>query len=223
MRLITRRFDKIFKLVGLFFLLIFLAGCVVRGDPYRHPAPPPLYSYWYYPYADAYYDDTQHLYYYYSGGAWVSAVILPPHLRIHLGHRVRIQSEYSRPYIRHHEHIKKYPVNRRRIHDDRGHIHKREYDQRDSGSRSSRRHREDRERARDSRRDSRSGDSRRHRDDSSRKHDNRKNSRRHNDKKGKSSGNKNKYRLPEEIEAPRKDKRSVDEREKQDQSDRRYR
>ena len=72
------------------------------------------YSYHYYPNSSIYYDTGRSVYFYLdSAGAWRMTVSLPRSLKIHLGDHVSVEMEADRPYIKNHEHKKKYPAGKK--------------------------------------------------------------------------------------------------------------
>jgi hypothetical protein len=114
MQLSFSKNGKKLNLGATFLLVVLLSGCVVADGP-RHPPHPPahFFYYWYYPYAGAYYDIDRRVYFYIVNGVWIQAIVLPPHLRPKLSHRVKIRMKLPQPYELHHEHVKKYPLPRK--------------------------------------------------------------------------------------------------------------
>lgn len=95
-------------------LLAGLSACVVvpadyETAPHYHHGPVVWYDYWYYPHVGIYFDVHRSLYFYYVDGRWVSTRILPRHYHGRLGDRIKLRLKDKRPYVRHREHVKKYP------------------------------------------------------------------------------------------------------------------
>lgn len=88
---------------------------VYQDEPPRHRvrgAPPPktvYHQYWYYPSSRIYYDVTKHVYYLPSANRWVRVKRLPSRYRIDPKERVSLRESGNRPYVRHHEHARRYP------------------------------------------------------------------------------------------------------------------
>jgi hypothetical protein len=120
-------------LLGIFFLvvsfIVSIAGCVVVPHPaMRAPAPEQDYSddegpppwapahgyrakhhYRYYPYHHVYFDDQQGVYFYLSNGRWITAVSLPPTIRITINEFVTLDMDDDQPYRYHRDVEKRYP------------------------------------------------------------------------------------------------------------------
>jgi hypothetical protein len=97
-----------------------MSGCAVYDRPYHpsyvHPIPSPgvtYYDYWYYPGVQVYFDINRRVYFYYSSTGWVQVRVLPPALRARLGTHVPLRSRYTRPYVEHNEHYRRYPPQHR--------------------------------------------------------------------------------------------------------------
>lgn len=68
------------------------------------------YVYQYYPAADVYLDTGRDVYFYLdSDGDWEMSASLPYSLSVRLGEHVAIEMDTDQPYIKNHEHKKKYP------------------------------------------------------------------------------------------------------------------
>jgi hypothetical protein len=90
-------------------LTFLAAGCFVgvRGEgprAYVNGA----YYYDYYPEEEVYYSGDRHMYYYNSGGTWVTSATLPGTVIIGSS-PVRIQERSEQPYSMHGDHLKRYP------------------------------------------------------------------------------------------------------------------
>jgi hypothetical protein len=75
-------------------------GCV-HGPGYYGP---PSHR----PHAHVYFQFTTGVYFYLDGGVWIKTRVLPPHIHIDAGNRVRIRVESDKPYLRHNEHVRVY-------------------------------------------------------------------------------------------------------------------
>jgi len=82
---------------------------------HKHPGPPPhapahgyrkKVVYYYYPTANAYYDQSRGVYFYLSGTEWQMAVSLPSSIRLNVHERVSLELETDRPYVFNAQHIK---------------------------------------------------------------------------------------------------------------------
>ena len=129
-----------FRLCTVLGLALLLSGCLISAQGNRHgrvvitdgtpshptvhkPGPPPhakahghraKYRYHYYPNSGIYFDTGRSVYFYLdSAGAWRMTVSLPRTLNIRLGDHVSIEMEAERPYIKNHEHKKKYPAGKK--------------------------------------------------------------------------------------------------------------
>lgn len=109
----------------LIFLIIFISQCVAvdRRPPAKSPPPwapahgvRAKYAYHYYPASYIYYDATRRLYFYFQGGAWVSAVSLPPAYLPLSGEFVIIEMDDDRPYKYYEKHKKQYPPGKYKPH-----------------------------------------------------------------------------------------------------------
>ena len=124
---------RMVRLGVMFALTLALAGCLVavRGGGGRvvvadqptvyttAKAGPPAHAkargyrskfrYHYYPDAGIYFDTGRGVYFYLDSNGWKMSVSLPRHLQINLGEHVSIVMESRRPYLKHHDHLKKYP------------------------------------------------------------------------------------------------------------------
>jgi hypothetical protein len=76
---------------------------------HTHPGPPPhapahgyrkKVVYYYYPTANAYYDQSRGVYFYLSGTEWQMAVSLPSSIRINVQERISLELETDRPAVR---------------------------------------------------------------------------------------------------------------------------
>ena len=94
-----------------------LSACVY--DPYYHrPAPahhhyypyyyPYYYDYYYYPSVQVYFQFSTGFYFYFSNHRWIKTRVLPPHIHLYPRERVTIRLDGDKPYLKHHEHVKKY-------------------------------------------------------------------------------------------------------------------
>jgi len=82
---------------------------------HKHPGPPPhapahgyrkKVVYYYYPTANAYYDQSRGVYFYLSGTEWQMAVSLPSSIRLNVHERVSLELETDRPYVFNAQHSK---------------------------------------------------------------------------------------------------------------------
>jgi len=85
---------------------------------HRSGGPPPWapahghrakHTYYYYPGQYVYYDLSSRIYFYRSGGSWVSATALPPGIRIDVGKHDVLEMDSDTPYVYHQEVVKRYP------------------------------------------------------------------------------------------------------------------
>ncbi len=102
-------------------LLLPLLGCRARAPlpphPYLGPGEPPYgrphyrsgYRYRYYPGTQVYYDTSRNLYFYSSGGVWLSAPVLPGSIRIVPDHFVTIELDSPKPYEHHRKVLNRHP------------------------------------------------------------------------------------------------------------------
>jgi hypothetical protein len=122
-----KKFLGCFLMIGMFLVLFLpLWGCrsasvqVESGAVItENPGPPPhapahgyrrkSYSYIYYPDCRIYFDTGRHVYFYFDLGAWRSAAVLPSHITLIGTGSVNIQMDIDTPYVKIHEHEKKYP------------------------------------------------------------------------------------------------------------------
>ena len=96
------------------------AGAAYPPPPAHRPPPPPhapahgrrraeVYHYYYYPEVSIYFDTRRGMYFYLSGGRWISSVTLPHHLRGRLSGRVELELGTPEPWREYHRHRKAYP------------------------------------------------------------------------------------------------------------------
>ena len=136
-----KRLPVSFRLCIILGLALLLSGCFISAQGDRHgrvvltdgtppysiahnPSPPPhakayghraKYRYHYYPNSSIYFDTGRSIYFYLdSAGAWRMTASLPHSLKIHLGDYVSIEMEADRPYVKYHEHKKKYPAGKKK-------------------------------------------------------------------------------------------------------------
>ncbi|MDF1577056.1 MAG: hypothetical protein RQ753_04190 [Desulfurivibrionaceae bacterium] len=113
---------KIILLGAVFCLLLPAAGCRGRAPLPPHPyflgpGEPPYgrphvragYRYRYYPGSEVYYDTSRNLYFYISGGVWLSAPVLPGSVWIDRDNFVTMEVNDPRPYFYHRDTLKRYP------------------------------------------------------------------------------------------------------------------
>lgn len=83
----------------------------VRAPRVTHYAPPRAarHHYRYFPGTEVYFDTTSNIYFYLSDNIWLSAPLLPSHIRIDLNNFVTMELGGPKPYIYHKETIKRYP------------------------------------------------------------------------------------------------------------------
>lgn len=108
--------SAILKTALLLALTMTVPACVVAPvpGPGPHDMPPPplhprLYSYWYYPDIEVYFDINRKLYFYLHEGHWLDVMVLPPHIRARLGPHVVLELGDDHPYVYHDTHRRKYP------------------------------------------------------------------------------------------------------------------
>jgi len=113
---------KQYRISGIIILLLLigsvvLPACVVVNE-HRSGGPPPWapahghrakHTYYYYPGQYVYYDLSSRIYFYRSGGSWVSATALPPGIRIDVGKHDVLEMDSDTPYVYHQEVVKRYP------------------------------------------------------------------------------------------------------------------
>ncbi|MFN2365587.1 MAG: hypothetical protein ABR523_03880, partial [Desulfurivibrionaceae bacterium] len=105
-----------------FCLLLPLLGCRARAPlpphpyfwgpeepPYGRPYHRSAYRYRYYPGTQVYYDTSRNLYFYISGGVWLSAPVLPGSIRIVPDHFVTVELDSPKPYAHHREILNRHP------------------------------------------------------------------------------------------------------------------
>lgn len=89
---------------------------------YKHPnkkgGPPPHapahgyranHHYRYYPSSSVYYDSDREIYFYLKGDNWEVGASLPSSIHLRLDDYVSIEMNTDKPYIHHHDHVKRYP------------------------------------------------------------------------------------------------------------------
>lgn len=122
-----KKYCSNYLMIGIFLtMLLPLWGCRSVSVEYEtgavigeKPGPPPhapahgyrrkAYSYIYYPECRIYFDVSQHLYFYFDLGAWRKVSVLPVHISLVKEGSVSIQMDIDTPYIKIHEHEKRYP------------------------------------------------------------------------------------------------------------------
>ncbi|HKK34337.1 MAG TPA: hypothetical protein VJ934_12420 [Desulfomicrobiaceae bacterium] len=128
MNLLCRRVSLV---VGLGCLLC-LSGCLVtagggggfggteqqvgHGPPAHAPAHGyrAKYRYRYYPDARVYFDIARERYFYTTGDRWRVSVSIPDRIRVRMGSSVIIEMDSDRPYLKNHDHVRKYPPGQRK-------------------------------------------------------------------------------------------------------------
>lgn len=81
-----------------------------RGVPHTPPhARAARHHYRYFPAVEVYFDTTSNLYFYLSDNVWLSAPLLPGHIRIDVNNFVTMELDGPKPYVHHKNTIKKYP------------------------------------------------------------------------------------------------------------------
>lgn len=105
--------------LGVVLLLVFgLVGCHGLAPypshssfrrPYYRPMVRVKHHYRYYPENRIYYDTTRKIYFYQNNDIWLSAPLLPGHLHLNLDYYEIIDLDDPKPFIYHHDTIKRYP------------------------------------------------------------------------------------------------------------------
>ncbi len=125
-------FQKVLIAIGLGSLLC-LSGCwvtvggggglagtqqkvVKQGPPAHAPAHGyrAKHRYRYYPDARVYLDTARDRYFYSDRGTWKVSVSLPDRIRVRMGSSVIIETDSDRPYLKNHDHVRKYPPGQRK-------------------------------------------------------------------------------------------------------------
>lgn len=104
---------KYLKTLSLGILITVAVGCVY--DPHYYGPPPhprPAYyypwGYYYYPSVQVYFHYATGFYYYPSGKVWIRSRVLPPRFRLDARDRVHLEIRSDKPYLYHHDQLKRY-------------------------------------------------------------------------------------------------------------------